>query len=125
MKNRALNAYLVTARPITPAGPAIAPAFYLFSEDLSQAQLVASSWEQCVHNLRSVPVIFEQNQVLSAADRQCNNNSSGPGVLGLDTTTEPGLPLLQMMCAQPVGSDMRAAGLNNSVGMATGMEIDT
>ncbi|KAH1274904.1 hypothetical protein KXW98_005170 [Aspergillus fumigatus] len=125
MKNRALNAYLVTARPITPAGPAIAPAFYLFSEDLSQAQLVASSWEQCVHNLRSVPVIFEQNQVLSAADRQCNNNSSGPGVLGLDTTTGPGLPLLQMMCAQPVGSDMRAAGLNNSVGMATGMEIDT
>ncbi|EAW21295.1 uncharacterized protein NFIA_064590 [Aspergillus fischeri NRRL 181] len=124
MKNRALNAYLVTARPITPAGPAIAPAFYLFSEDLSQAQLVASSWEQCVHNLRSVPVIFEQNQVLNAADRQYNNNSSGPGVLGLNTTTEPGLPLLQMMCAQPVSSDM-CAGLNNSVGMATGMEIDT
>ncbi|GAQ04213.1 hypothetical protein ALT_1534 [Aspergillus lentulus] len=122
MKNRALNAYLVTATPIIPAGPAITPAFYLFSEDLTQAQLVASSWEQCVHNLRSVPVIFEQNQVLNAADRQSSNNS--PGVLGLNTTMESGLPLLQTMCAQPVSSDM-CAGLNNSVGMATGMEIDT
>ncbi|GIK01696.1 hypothetical protein Aspvir_005734 [Aspergillus viridinutans] len=123
MKNRALNAYLVTARPITPAGPAIAPAFYLFSEDLTQAQLVATSWEQCVHNLRSVPVIFEQNQVLNAADSPSNDSSSCSGVVGLNTT-EPGLPLLQTMCAQPVSSDM-CAGLNNSVGMAMGMEIDT
>ncbi|GFF36832.1 hypothetical protein IFM46972_05026 [Aspergillus udagawae] len=123
MKNRGLNAYLVTARPITPAGPAIAPAFYLFSEDLTQAQLVASSWEQCVHNLRSAPISFEQNQVLNAADRPFNNNSSGSSVLGLNTT-EPGLPLLQTMCAQPVSSDI-CAGMNNSVGMAMGMEIDT
>ncbi|EAW09840.1 uncharacterized protein ACLA_040560 [Aspergillus clavatus NRRL 1] len=122
MKNRALNAYLVTARPLTPAGPSNAPAFYLFSEDLTQGQLVASSWEQCVHNLRSTPVVFEQNQVLNAADRPLNNTNN-TSVLGSTSMTEPGLPLLQTMCAQPVSSDA-CAGLNNGVGMAMGMEID-
>ncbi|KAJ5137271.1 hypothetical protein N7526_003504 [Penicillium atrosanguineum] len=51
IKSRALNAYLVAAMPTN----AFSPAFYLFSDDLTQAQLVASSWEACLHNLRSTP----------------------------------------------------------------------
>ncbi|CBF83381.1 hypothetical protein AN3114.2 [Aspergillus nidulans FGSC A4] len=117
MKNRALNAYLVSARPVTPfAGPAQLPAYYLFNDDLTHARLVASSWEACLRNLQSSPVVFEGKQILNASDKpqtqQCQN------VLGT-TPAETGLPLLQTLTAQPA-----SVGLNNSVELGTGMDID-
>ncbi|KAL4749946.1 hypothetical protein BDW72DRAFT_177130 [Aspergillus terricola var. indicus] len=117
MKNRALNVYLVSARPMTPfAVLAQLPAFYLFNDDLTHAQLVASSWEACVRNLQSSPVVFEGKQVLNASDKpptlQCQN------VLGT-IPAETGLPLLQTLTAQPV-----SVGLNNSAELGTGMDID-
>ncbi|PLB53110.1 hypothetical protein P170DRAFT_123367 [Aspergillus steynii IBT 23096] len=119
MKNRALNAYLVTARPVSPFGLASSPAFYLFNDDLTQGQLVNSTWENTVHNLRSTPIIFEGAQVLNAASRPMTQNQDN--VLG-SNPADAGLPLLQTMSAQPVGGG--CAGLNNGVGMGTGMEID-
>ncbi|RAL07092.1 uncharacterized protein BO97DRAFT_266935 [Aspergillus homomorphus CBS 101889] len=127
MKNRALNAYLVTARPITPMGPAFVPAFFLFSDDLTQAQLVGSNWELCLQNLRSNPIVFEGTQILNASDRPASSMpaTATQNLLGA-TQAEPGLPLLQTLCAQPSMVDTGlGAGLNNSVGMGTGMEIDT
>ncbi|KAF9883664.1 hypothetical protein FE257_003098 [Aspergillus nanangensis] len=35
------------------------PVFFLFNDELTQAQLVGSTWETCVHNLRSNPIMFE------------------------------------------------------------------
>ncbi|PYI01365.1 hypothetical protein BO78DRAFT_17435 [Aspergillus sclerotiicarbonarius CBS 121057] len=125
LKNRALNAYLVTARPTTPMGMTNAPAFYLFNDDLTQAQLVGSNWGACLINLRSSPIVFEGTQILNAADRPLHNGMASMGaqnILGANPV-DSGLPFLQTLCAQPMnfGNSM---GLNNSVGMGTGMEID-
>lgn len=119
MKNRALNAYLVTARPVTPFGLAPSPAFYLFNDDLTQGQLVSSTWENTVLNLRSTPIIFEGAQVLNASSRPMTQSQDS--VLG-SNPADAGLPLLQTLSAQPVGGG--CAELNNGVGMGTGMEID-
>lgn len=123
MKNRALNAYLVTARPVTPFGPANSNAFYLFNDDLTQAQLVASAWETCIQNLRSNPIVFEGTQILNAAHRSVNAASlQTQNILGANPA-DAGLPLLQTLSAQPVSNGV-SVGLNGSVGMGTGMDID-
>ena len=70
LKSRALDMYLIAARPNSSSSSSCV-SFYLFSEDLSQARLVASSWEKTVQNLSSVPIVFEGgiDHVLVAADR--------------------------------------------------------
>ena len=83
LKNRALNAYLVTARPMTPMGVSPTPAFYLFNDDLTQGQLVGSTWEACLMNLRSSPIVFEGTQILNAADRPLNNGMASMGARNL------------------------------------------
>ncbi|KAL4908002.1 hypothetical protein BDW74DRAFT_148392 [Aspergillus multicolor] len=117
MKNRALNAYLVAARPMTPfSGPAQLLAFYLFNDDLTQGQLVASSWEGCLCNLQSSPIVFEGTQILNASDK--SPTLQGQNVLGTNPA-ETGLPLLQTMTAQPA-----SVGLTNGMELGTGMDID-
>ncbi|KAL5340104.1 hypothetical protein BJX70DRAFT_362200 [Aspergillus crustosus] len=122
MKNRALNAYLVSARPVIPfAGPTQVPAFYLFNDDLSQGQLVATSWEACLRNLQSSPFVFEGTEVFNASGKQLSSaKQSQQHILGTNQA-EPGLPLLQTLCAQPVNAGF---GSNQSMGMGTGMDID-
>lgn len=117
MKSRALNAYLVAATPAT----APSPAFYLFNEDLTQGQLVAFSWEACLHNLRCTPIVFEGAAPLAATAR-----SNTPPAANPFTAVEGGVPLLQQALSNhshaPTGVDM-GAGLNGGVDM--GMEIDS
>lgn len=117
MKSRALNAYLVAATPVS----AFSPSFYLFNEDLTQGQLVASSWDSCLDNLRSTPPVFEGAAPLAAASRP------QPTVNPFTTAAASGVPLLQQAlsshshtptCGMDVG-----AGLNGGVEM--GMEIDS
>ncbi|KAJ5155862.1 hypothetical protein N7492_008665 [Penicillium capsulatum] len=113
LKSRALNAYLVSATPTS----ALAPAFYLFNEDLSQGQLVASSWDVCLQNLRSTPPIFEGLTSLSAAG-QGNTSTTSP----FATSADAGVPLLQ----QALSSHSQApAGMELSGGAEMGMEIDS
>lgn len=115
LKSRALNAYLVAATPVT----ASSPAFYLFNEDLTQGQLVASSWEACLHNLRCTPIAFEGSAPLRAAVLSNSQPTANPF-----TAVEGGVPLLQQALAShsqlPTSIDA-GAGLNGGVGM----EIDT
>ncbi|RDW86836.1 uncharacterized protein DSM5745_03478 [Aspergillus mulundensis] len=122
MKNRALSAYLVSARPMIPfAGPAQMPAFFLFNDDLTQGQLVASSWESCLHNLQSSPVVFEGTQILNASDK--SPTLQGQNILGTNPIEaglpQAGLPLLQSMTAQPA-----TVGVTNGMELGTGMDID-
>ncbi|KAL2852722.1 hypothetical protein BJX68DRAFT_234654 [Aspergillus pseudodeflectus] len=122
VKNRALGAYLVSARPIIPlSGPAQMPAFYLFKEDLSQGQLVASSWDSCMRNLQSTPISFEGTEVLNASDRPCNSVTTQNHNLLATSGAEPGLPLLQTLCALPVSTGV---GMNGGMGSGMGMDID-
>ncbi|KAJ5692840.1 hypothetical protein N7462_002263 [Penicillium macrosclerotiorum] len=117
MKSRALNAYLVAATPVS----AFSPAFYLFNEDLTQAQLVASSWETCLHNLRCTPLVFEGATPLAAASRP------QPAANPFSTIVEPGVPLLQQALSShshsPITGIDTGVELNGGVGM--GMEIDS
>lgn len=116
MKSRALNAYLVAATPVS----AFSPAFYLFNEDLTQAQLVASSWDACLQNLRNTPILFEGAAPIAAASR----SNTAPPANPFNTNGDTGVPLLQQALSThshaPV--DM-GAGLNGGVEM--GMEIDS
>ncbi|KAL2818842.1 hypothetical protein BJX63DRAFT_382978 [Aspergillus granulosus] len=122
VKNRALGAYLVSARPILPlAGPAQMPAFYLFKDDLTQGQLVASTWESCLRNLQSSPIMFEGTEVLNASDKPHNSVPTQNHNLLATSGTEAGLPLLQTMCAQPASAGV---GMNGAMGMGMGMDID-
>lgn len=115
IKSRALNAYLVAAMPTN----AFAPAFYLFSDDLTQAQLVASSWEACLYNLRSTPIIFEGSSPLLASSR-----SHSPPAATTFSAVEGGMPLLQQALSSHAQSSMdMGMGLNGGVEM--GMEIDS
>ncbi|KAJ5092825.1 hypothetical protein N7456_008686 [Penicillium angulare] len=118
MKSRALNAYLVAAIPLS----SMVPAFYLFNEDLTQAQLVASSWDACLHNLRSTPVVFEGALPIAAASRSNSPQSTNPFTTAGDT----GVPLLQ----QAISSHMNASsgpdtGVGLGGGVEMGMEIDS
>ncbi|PLB41622.1 uncharacterized protein BDW47DRAFT_122660 [Aspergillus candidus] len=108
MKNRALNAYLVSARPAAPLGLGTTPAFYLFNDDLTQAQLVGSSWEAAVRHLSASPITFEGTQILGASDRPLADAPHDQNLLGANPA-EP--PLLQTMCAQPAS-------------LGTGMDLD-
>lgn len=117
MKSRALNAFLVTATPIS----ALAPAFYLFNDDLTQCQLVALSWESCLQNLRCTPIVFEGAAPLVAAAR-----SASPAANLFASNADTGVPLLQQALPNhsqtPTGMDA-GTGLNGGVEM--GMDIDS
>lgn len=115
IKSRALNAYLVAATPTN----AFSPAFYLFSDDLTKAQLVASSWEACLHNLRSTPIVFEGTGPLVASSR-----SNTPPAASPFSAAEGGVPLLQQALSNhtPTSTGM-GAELNG--GVDVGMEIDS
>lgn len=76
LKNRSLNAYLVASQAVSAPsgvtsteGTASRTHFLLFQEDLNEARLVSSSWEGCLQNLQSVPIVFEGATVLRAAER--------------------------------------------------------
>ena len=78
LKNRGLNAYLVAGQSnsnttastdINMGGQEQAQAvFYLFNENLCEGQLVARDWETCLQNLRSVPIVFENSNVVRASE---------------------------------------------------------
>lgn len=125
MKSRALNAFLVAAQPVTSAFGTVAnaPAYFLFSEDLDQARLVGSTWEACVQNLRSSPVVFEGAETLFATDKRADNGFVQTS-LGTNTM-EAGVPLLQSLSAQPQPASNGLGGLNGGAGIGTGMEIDS
>ncbi|KAJ5760690.1 hypothetical protein N7520_007846 [Penicillium odoratum] len=114
MKSRALNAYLVAATPVA----AFSPAFYLFNEDLTQAQLVASSWESCLRNLRNTPIIFEGAPIV-ASSRSNTPPSADPFNNG-----EIGVPLLQQALSTHSHTPS-AMGAEPNEGVDMGMEIDS
>ncbi|OXV11067.1 hypothetical protein Egran_01174 [Elaphomyces granulatus] len=103
LKNRSMNAYLVTARPIMGSVTALpedgassslcisskATCFYLFKEDLSEARLVGSTWDNCLQNLRSSPIAFEVVNIIKPTEKsreviaECNAvlvNAMGNGI---------------------------------------------
>lgn len=88
LQHRGLNAYLAVGQPVVADigmngnGPEQAQkVFYLFNENLSEAQLVARSWDNCLQNLRSVPMLFEDNNSVRATERTPERVVEDKGVL--------------------------------------------
>jgi hypothetical protein len=88
LNNRSLNAYLVAALPVQGASSYPTPpnnsnyaamshlyqfhpssSFFLFKEDLTGAQMVASNLDKCLQNIRSTPIQFEGSEILCASER--------------------------------------------------------
>lgn len=115
LKNRSLNAYLVAALPATEPAAATSisatatssmPAalefdprsyFFLFKEDLTEGQLVGSTVDNCLQNLRSAPINFEGSDVLRASERSPECIMSAP---------------------------MNDAGMKDDMAMGMGMDLD-
>ncbi|KAI9856744.1 MAG: hypothetical protein M1813_008781 [Trichoglossum hirsutum] len=57
LQSKGLNSFLVGTNE----------GFFLFHEDLNQAQLVGTTWESTLKNLRVTPVAFENSEVLRPA----------------------------------------------------------
>jgi hypothetical protein len=73
LKSNGLNAYLVGCQE----------GFYLFSENLLEGRLVSRTWERCLDNLRSQPIVFEGDQTLAA------ERTPGPDTEVKQTSSQP------------------------------------
>jgi hypothetical protein len=120
LKNRSLNAYLVAALPATEpmaatstfgtATSSMSAAlefdprsyFFLFKEDLTEGQLVGSTVDTCLQNLRSAPINFEGSEILRASERSPERVLNG-----------------SMNDTNVVGN-----GLKDDMAMGTGMDLD-
>jgi len=68
LKSLGLNAYLVGCQE----------GFYLFAENLLEGRMVGKNWETTLQNLRSQPMIFEGEEVLSPERTPGPDDSAQP-----------------------------------------------
>lgn len=136
LKNRSLNAYLVAALPAQDiplqntaqhsnyaAMPSVyqfnpSSYFFLFKEDLNEAQLVGSTLDNCLNNIRTNPIQFEGSEILRASER------SPERVVVADHANclvGNGIPI-----ARVGKEDREKANLNNEMvmSMETDMDVD-
>lgn len=88
LKHRGLNAYLVggqtaaTDVDMNGHGPVhTQQVYYLFNENLSEARLVARNWDACLQNLRSAPMMFEDNSIVRPTEWMPERIVEDKGVL--------------------------------------------
>ncbi|KAL2008346.1 hypothetical protein VTN00DRAFT_8328 [Thermoascus crustaceus] len=127
LKHRGLNAYLVSARPVGPSGFQMngeaSVSFYLFSDELTEAQLVGSNWDITLQNLRSSPIAFEGTEVLRAAEHTPERAVEDKGV-PVNSVVGNGIPVARVTPAGGVGTGTGSGDLNGDMGMGVGMDID-
>lgn len=138
LKNRSLNAYLVAALPAHDIAPQHTPGhithssmssiyqfdpssyFFLFKEDLTEAQLVGSTIDNCLQNLRLTPIQFEGSDILRAAERSPERtfrNDQANCVVG------NGIPIARISKDNAVPNDEKDV-LNNDAAMSIGTDMD-
>jgi hypothetical protein len=140
LKNRSMNAYLVAAQSTTQSTPtanaflhhrATAPSpfdfgpatcFYLFKEDLTEAQLVGASWDICLQNLRSAPIQFQGAEILKAAERS-PERVMGDQSVPVNCVVGNGIPIARISKEDRViiGEN---GDTNDDMVMGTGMDLD-
>lgn len=92
--------------------------FFLFKEDLNEAQLVGSTLDNCLNNIRTNPIQFEGSEILRASER------SPERVVVADHANclvGNGIPI-----ARVGKEDREKANLNNEMvmSMETDMDVD-
>ncbi|EEA27411.1 hypothetical protein TMatcc_004298 [Talaromyces marneffei ATCC 18224] len=134
LKNRSLNAYLVAAPPaqdlplqdtIRHSNYAAMPSvyqfdlssyFFLFKEDLTEAQLVGSTLDNCLRNIQSTPIQFEGFEILRASERSPERIIVPDQV---NCVVGNGVPIT------PINNEHREkANLNNDIVMSMGTDMD-
>lgn len=134
LKNRSLNAYLVAAPPAhniplrDTARHSIYAAmssvyqfdpcsyFFLFKEDLTEAQLVGSTLDNCLRNIRSTPIQFEGFEVLRASERTPEPTIDPARV---DCVVGNGIPIARIS-----KEDREKVHLNDDMVMSMGTDMD-
>lgn len=134
LKNRSLNAYLVAAPPAhdlplqdTPrqsnytAMPSVyqfdpSSYFFLFKEDLTEAQLVGSTLDNCLRNIRSTPIQFEGFEVLRASERSPERTVVPDQV---NCVVGNGIPIARIS-----KEDREKVNSNNDMVMSMGTDMD-
>jgi hypothetical protein len=134
LKNRSLNAYLVAAPPAQDlplqdtvrhstyaAMPNVyqfdpSSYFFLFKEDLTEAQLVGSTLDNCLRNIRSTPIQFEGFEILRASERSPERTIFPDQV---NCVVENGIPIARIS-----REDREKVKLNNDMVMSMGTDMD-
>ena len=134
LKNRSLNAYLVAAPPAQDlplqdtarhgnyaAMPSVyqfdpSSYFFLFKEDLTEAQLVGSTLDNCLRNIRSTPIRFEGFEVLRASERSPERTVVPDQI---NCVVGNGIPIARIS-----KEDREKANPNNDMVMSMGTDMD-
>ncbi|OKL60406.1 hypothetical protein UA08_04003 [Talaromyces atroroseus] len=143
LKNRSLNAYLVAALPahdIIPQDtvpgymnnstmPSIyqfdpSSYFFLFKEDLTEGQLVASTLDNCLQNLRSTPVQFEGTDILRASDRSPERVLAPERNDQVNSLVGNGIPVASISKEDHAVINGGKTSLSNGMVMSMGTDMD-
>lgn len=142
LKNRSLNAYLVAALPTQyisaldttsqsnfsamPATYQFDPAsyFFLFKEDLTEAQLVAPTLDICLRNLRSTPIHFEGTEILRASERSPERTINNEGNDHVNCIVGNGIPIARISKEDRAGLNCDSLLSNNDTVMSMGTDMD-
>ncbi|RAO64506.1 uncharacterized protein BHQ10_000518 [Talaromyces amestolkiae] len=134
LKSRSLNAYLVAAPPAheiplqdtarhsdyaaMPSEYQFDPSsyFFLFKEDLTEAQLVSSTLDNCLRNIQSTPIQFEGSEVLRASERSPERTVIPDQV---NCVVGNGIPIARLS-----RDDREKVNLNNDMAMSMGTDMD-
>jgi hypothetical protein len=134
-KNRSLNAFLVAASPAGHHAPAtnafelstfanVDPSafFFLFKEDLTEAQLVGTTWDRCLQNLQSVPMQFEGSEILRASERSPERVIEDKGI-PVNCIVGNGIPIARIFKEHDASVDTNGV-LTDDMVTGTGMDMD-
>jgi hypothetical protein len=142
-KNRSLNAFLVAASGASQHIPATSPFeqppvaawaslnvdpsafFFLFKEDLTEAQLVGTTWDRCLQNLRSVPIHFEGSEILRASERSPERLFEDEGI-PVNCVVGNGIPIARISKENHAVVDTNGVlGDDMVTGSGMAMELDS
>lgn len=137
LKNSSLDAFLVAALPVQdvcrpssdayskysslPVSYGFDPAscFFLFKDDLTEAQLVGLTLDNCLRNLQSHPIQFDGTEILCATERSPERTISPEQ---MNFVVENGISIApiskeDLCCAEKVDP-------SNDTGMSVGMDME-
>jgi hypothetical protein len=137
LKNSSLDAFLVAALPVQdvprpssdayskyaslPVSYGFDPAscFFLFKDDLTEAQLVGLTLDNCLRNLQSNPIQFDGTEILRASERSPERTISPEQ---MNFVVGNGIPIARiskedLCCAEKVNP-------SNDTAMSVGMDME-
>ncbi|EED19865.1 conserved hypothetical protein [Talaromyces stipitatus ATCC 10500] len=120
LKNRSLNAYLVAALPAQDVPLQDTPMHSNYAA-MSKAQLVASTLDNCLRNIRSTPIQFEGFEVLRASERSPERTVVPSDVI--NCVVGNGIPIARISKEDHAVTGEKV-NMNNDMAMSMGTDMD-